>query len=948
MADAGTAVFRAIADFSSVVKESQKGAEALDDFAGSGQEKRSSKFKSAIGTVTKVAGLATAAIGTIFSAKAISAGYDRLTTIQDATAALTVQFQDAGKAAAFMDDIVKVVTGTPYNLDQFAAAGAQLVGYGVEAQKVPKYLTAIGEASARGGKQAGEFADRLSTAFGRAQASGKISMDTINSLSDVGVNGLVILANAFGVTTAEMQKMISKGAVPAEKGLDLLSKGIMEGSTGVAGSTQALQGTMAGLRETLSGARGGFSAAIARFGANVLSPFTGMLTKGFTGAATIIDSAGKTINGALTKFAEGPGGKAVERMLDGIVKAVPAVVTLLTQGYTPAVREAMGWEEDAPIVDQILRIRDAFTGLRDLLVGGEFTTAFRQAFNVEEDAPIVGTLLFIRDTAIDSWTRLKALGEGLWGTFQRLVPAVASIAGSLGVASAAIGISTWQVLLSVLEATATVLDVTLVPALEWLGEWMKDNQGTVNVLVGAYTAWRLAMMGLAGFRAVMAGIAAVQTAYTAATYGAVGATYAQGAAAKVGAVAARAYAVAQWLVNAAMSANPIALIVIAIAALVAAFIWAWNNVDGFAEFWIGVWDAIKNAFSAAVEWIGTTWTSFTTWLGETASSIGDWFTGVWDRITGAFSSAMDWLKENWATVVAWIIAPGPMLVAAIINNWDQIAAWFANMGDRIVAAWNAVVEWVKTTAQSFADWIVVQWNRIPEVWQQILDSVSAWWDRTTTSIKNGALATVEWLIAQFVRFREGVKNAIDNVGTFFKELPGKIWGWLYGLVDKMVSFGSDIMTGLITGVASAAKKVFDAIWKPIKDATDKVKSALGIRSPSRVFAWIGRMTMEGTVMGVDQGAPEVVGTYGSVAEQVADAFDVGRLLNPDALISNGALGGSAPGAGAAVPASAVAPAPAGAAPLIGEAKIYNPVPERASDSLATLARRTTQPEGQPQ
>lgn len=52
---------------------------------------------------------------------------------------------------------------------------------------------------------------------------------------------------------------------------------------------------------------------------------------------------------------------------------------------------------------------------------------------------------------------------------------------------------------------------------------------------------------------------------------------------------------------AVLLANPIVLVVAAIAALVAAFIWAWNNIDGFKEFWINLWENIKTIASNAID-----------------------------------------------------------------------------------------------------------------------------------------------------------------------------------------------------------------------------------------------------------------------------------------------------------------------------------------------------------
>src|SRR5690606_10369391 len=128
---------------------------------------------------------------------------------------------------------------------------------GIEAGKVPGYLTAIGEASATQGSRAGEFADRLSTVFGQIAATGQVSLDQVWQISDTGVNALAILANSFGVTRDEMKDMISAGAVPATEALDALADGIVNGSDGAAGATAALGGTMETLRDQLSGSVAG-------------------------------------------------------------------------------------------------------------------------------------------------------------------------------------------------------------------------------------------------------------------------------------------------------------------------------------------------------------------------------------------------------------------------------------------------------------------------------------------------------------------------------------------------------------------------------------------------------------------------------------------------------------------------------------------------------------------
>jgi len=59
-------------------------------------------------------------------------------------------------------------------------------------------------------------------------------------------------------------------------------------------------------------------------------------------------------------------------------------------------------------------------------------------------------------------------------------------------------------------------------------------------------------------------------------------------------IATKAWAAAQWLLNVAMTANPLGLVIAGIAALVAGVIWAWNNFEGFRKTVMGVWEVMKS------------------------------------------------------------------------------------------------------------------------------------------------------------------------------------------------------------------------------------------------------------------------------------------------------------------------------------------------------------------
>jgi tape measure domain-containing protein len=224
-------------------------------------------------------------------------GFSRYTTIEDSLISMETQLGSATRAATMLDEVLDVVRGTPFNLDQFADAASRMVSFGAEAEKIPGYLEAIGEVSATKGGRANEFAMRLSTSFGQIAAMGRITNEEINQMSQAGVPAIRILANEFDVTTVQAKEMISEGIIPANEAMDALTKGILEGSNGLAGATPAMAGTMEGLRDTMTGALGGMQSAMARFGAEIVSQLAPGLTAVFNATAAVWDKLTSSIEG---------------------------------------------------------------------------------------------------------------------------------------------------------------------------------------------------------------------------------------------------------------------------------------------------------------------------------------------------------------------------------------------------------------------------------------------------------------------------------------------------------------------------------------------------------------------------------------------------------------------------------------------------------------------------
>lgn len=148
---------------------------------------------------------------------------------------------------------------------------------------------------------------------------------------------------------------------------------------------------------------------------------------------------------------------------------------------------------------------------------------------------------------------------------------------------------------------------------------------------------------------------------------------------------------AQKALNAAMKANMIGLIITAITALVAAFIYLWNNCESFRNFWIGLWNGIKTAAGAAMDWLKSAFSALGTFFTETWAKFKDAGARAWASIKTIFGNVAGFFKEKfgqaWAAVKA-IFSTGGAIFSGIV---DGISSAFKSIVNRLIRGINKVV-----------------------------------------------------------------------------------------------------------------------------------------------------------------------------------------------------------------------------------------------------------------
>lgn len=148
---------------------------------------------------------------------------------------------------------------------------------------------------------------------------------------------------------------------------------------------------------------------------------------------------------------------------------------------------------------------------------------------------------------------------------------------------------------------------------------------------------------------------------------------------------------AQKALNAAMKANLIGIIITAITALVAAFIYLWNNCEGFRNFWIKLWEGIKSAAGKVMDWLKKAFSALGTFFSETWSKFSDAGRKAWAKVKEIFGNVAGFFREKFSsawTAVKNIFSTGGKIFSGITEG---IASAFKNIVNKIISGINKVV-----------------------------------------------------------------------------------------------------------------------------------------------------------------------------------------------------------------------------------------------------------------
>ena len=313
-----------------------------------------------------------------------------------------------------------------------------------------------------------------------------------------------------------------------------------------------------------------------------------------------------------------------------------------------------------------------------------------------------------------------------------------------------------------------------------------------------------------------------------------------------------------------LMANPIILVIAGIAALVAAFIWAWNNIDGFKEFWINLWETVKQA---AIDGWNAVVNFFTV-------SVPQWF-----------NSVVNWFKELPGKIAYWL---GFALGKVILWN-IQMRQKAREVGTKFL---NGVIQFIKQLPGKVWTWLT-----------NTISKVTTWASNMKSKAQQAGSQFLQRVIS-FIRQLPGklwslLLSALSRVTSFVSQMGSKahqaasnfisrITSGLASLPGKLVSIGKNAVQGLINGLMSGASALWNAAQSLASKAWNGMKSALGIHSPSKVMAEeVGQWIPKGVTVGIEANAGNTLKAIKDYAQSLVQEIDTNKFLGEVNMATSG-------------------------------------------------------------
>jgi tape measure domain-containing protein len=790
----------------------------------------SSMRKASKGSFAVAAGVT--AVGAAITAMILKPGLDRVLNIEDAKAKLKGLGYSIQEVDVIMGSALKSVEGTIYALDEAAGAAGVAVTAGIKPGKeLTRYLSLMADAATIAGTDLND----MSSIFGKVQASGKMTGRVLEMMTERNIPMLSWLAKEFGTTEEAMSQMVSSGKVSSEMFQQAIEANI-GGAALAAGDTT--RGAIANMRT-----------AFARLGAVIMEAVLPAIQAVVRWMRTFTDNISKGI-----KDAGGPL-EYLNKIFQENEKLIVIVAGALVGALVPAlyVTAAGMWATFAPLLP-FIAAGAALGGIIYMIVqqlGGwnntlEVLQPYLDKAKTAADF-LVGAIKKLVDVITSVISLFTSLPSGVQSTIFKFGGFVAVTYGAVKALQMFITATKATILWSKAAMLATTNWIVSLKnfvfmvgrIVVWLGHealariknlalLAKDtalrikNSAAINAGALAISRFVLAtkqMILTAGqYIVLLARETALKIKSTAQTVAATAATTAKMVVDKLQMVVTKIATAVQAAFNLVMSLNPIMLIVLAVAAVVAALVLLYTKNETARKIIDAAWQALKqvfttvwNAIVSVITWawnniISPIWTAVSWYI---QNILIPYFTLLWTIISTAFNVIATIIKWAWDnvispiwTAISWYISnvliPGFKLIWAVVSTvFSRVWSWIKSSFDK-----------VKTVFNNVKNWITDMVDRFKSILQSIKDALRNVKDAITKPFKEA----FDWITDKV----DGVRKSIGRLVPGLKESPS--------IVDRIESSNAQI------------KKSFGSMFDYIGEGAGLSRSGLMMATGAGGFA----------------------------------------------------------------------------------------------------------------
>lgn len=503
----------------------------------------------------------------------------------------------------------------------------------------------------------------------------------------------------------------------------------------------------------------------------------------------------------------------------------------LGQKLLPILSAVGGWFVDKGL-PALESFGDSIGNVFDLMVTGDFKGGI---FGLDEDSQFIGVLFDVREAAMSVWK-------------DALKPLVDWLASNRG----AIGDFAMGIVAGIGTAVSAVASVV-----QWVvanQDWIVPLAAGIGAVVLAWKAWTTAIIIWQGITKLAAGV--------------------------------------QLMFNAAMAANPIGLIVLAIVGLVTALVVAYKKSEWFRGVVDAIWAGIKTAIGAVVDWIVTyVWPVIkAAWEGIAAGAMWLWQNAIkpaWDgiyasaEVTAAWimNTLVPWLQSAWAAIGAaaqwlWTSVIQPVwegikvaiaiAVAVIMTIIDGLVWYWQNVLAPVAQwLWTSVIQPVWNGIQIAIDVavgvIMAIINSLVWLWQNVLAPAAMWlYTNVIQPVWNGIQAAIKFVVDAVTAYINGWIWLFRNVLA-----PAFMWLW------------QNVIQPVWNGIQTAIRVVVDwfqnTAWPALKYVIDLMITGFGVMRDKigDAWAWVKDKIIQPVV---DWFQNTIKPVFDSTTKGIGDAF----------------------------------------------------------------------------